>query len=182
VSRSPRGGFTLVELLVAVSLTGLAALLAARTWTGVMEGRAAASAAREALDRKVNAHRWLARAFRSLEVDPSGGGFRGGPDELRFATWLERPEGWLEPGRVALVVEGATLEAITPDGAVVLAAPVEAVDFDYLLEPGADTRWARRWESAASAPLAVRLRIAFAASTGVAARVDTLLFLVGERG
>jgi prepilin-type N-terminal cleavage/methylation domain-containing protein len=175
--RTARQGFTLVELVVALALTGLAALLAARTWTAVAEGSEAARAAREALDRRSNAHRWLARAIRSLDVDPARGGFAGEPARLRFGTWLERPEGWLEPGRVEILADDGMLLAISSADTIVLAGGVIEVAFDYLLEPGADTRWARRWVSPLSAPLAIRLRVAYGAPPA-----DTLLFLVGERG
>jgi hypothetical protein len=73
-----------------------------------------------------------------------------------------------------LVAEGAA-------GTVVLREGVTDVAFDYLLEPGADTKWVREWVSPVSAPLAVRLRIAGCGS-GEAGCVDTLLFLIRERG
>ena len=175
-------GFTLVEVLVAVVLTALAATLAARTWAAVAGGAAAAGDAREALDRRVNAHRWLGRVFGSLEVDPIHGGFEGERDHIRFATWLERPEGWLEPGRVELAATGGILLARLPGDSVILARDVAGLEVDYLLEPGATTRWASRWVSPVSAPLAIRLRLVRFVPAGLPARVDTLLFLVGERG
>lgn len=175
-------GFTLAEVLVAVVLTALAATLAARTWAAVAGGAAAVGDAREALDRRVNARRWLGRAFRSLEVDPGLGGFEGEGDRIRFATWLERPEGWLEAGRVELAATGGLLLARLPGDSVVLARDVAGLEVDYLLEPGATTRWAGRWVSPVSAPLAIRLRLIGIVPAGLVARVDTLLFLVGERG
>lgn len=175
-------GFTLVEILVAVVLTALAATLAARTWAAVAGGAAAAGDAREALDRRVNSGRWLSRAFRSLEVDPSHGGFEGERNRVRFATWLERPEGWLEPGRVELEATAGVLLARLAGDSVILAREVARLEVDYLLEPGATTRWAGRWISPVSAPLAIRLRLARTVPAGSPARVDTLLFLVGERG
>jgi prepilin-type N-terminal cleavage/methylation domain-containing protein len=175
-------GFTLVEVLVAVVLTALAATLAARTWAAVAGGAASAGEAREALDREVNAHRWLGRAFRSLEVDPIHRGFEGERDRVRFATWLERAEGWLEPGRVELAARGGVLLARLPAESIILAREVAGVELDYLLEPGATTRWAGRWVSPVSAPLAIRLRVLRIVPAGSPTRVDTLLFLVGERG
>ncbi|MDZ4863742.1 MAG: hypothetical protein SGJ01_09885, partial [Gemmatimonadota bacterium] len=63
---------------------------------------------------------------------------------------------------------------------IVLADSVVGVEFDYLLEPGAQTRWVQTWISPLSAPLGVRLRIARRAND--VDWTDTLLVLIGERG
>ena len=55
---------------------------------------------------------------------------------------------------------------------------------DYLLEPGAESRWVREWVSPVSAPVAVRIRMT-RTRNGKRDRgnvVDTLLFLIKERG
>jgi hypothetical protein len=57
---------------------------------------------------------------------------------------------------------------------------VTELALDYLLEPGANTRWVRQWLSPLSAPLAVRLRIE--RRGGSSEGVDTLLCLIKERG
>ena len=61
---------------------------------------------------------------------------------------------------------------------------VAELALDYLLEPGAESRWVREWVSPVSAPLAVRMRIEKAGCGTRDARcvVDTLLFLIKERG
>ena len=73
---------------------------------------------------------------------------------------------------------------MTPGTAIALRDVVRDVEFDYLLEPGAESRWVREWVSPVSAPVAVRMRITKAENgkweTGNA--VDTLLFLIKERG
>ena len=58
------------------------------------------------------------------------------------------------------------------------------LQFDYLLEPGAESRWVREWVSPVSAPVAVRMRIAKAGcgKRDAGCVVDTLLFLIKERG
>lgn len=78
-----------------------------------------------------------------------------------------------------LVVDGAWV-ADTGGGRLWLADSVRAVGYDYLLTPGAESRWVGTWISPTSAPLAVRLRIQRAGCR--AACTDTLLFLIGPRG
>jgi hypothetical protein len=63
---------------------------------------------------------------------------------------------------------------------VILREDVASLALDYLLEPGADTRWVRQWLSPVSAPVAVRLRLEIVGPGKLS--VDTLLFLIGERG
>jgi hypothetical protein len=166
---------------VALTVTLLVATLAWRIVAAVTEGSGAARRARGSLDREVNAHRWLARTLGSLEVGaPGAPGFDGAEHRMTFAAWLEMPQGWLEPGPVTIGVEDHVLVAHASSERVVLKHDVAGLDLDYLLESGAESRWARRWSSPTSAPLAVRLRVACLVS-GVR-RVDTLLYRIGERG
>src|SRR5438105_2612900 len=70
-----------------------------------------------------------------------------------------------------------------PGERIALADSIASLDFDYLLEPGAESRWVRVWVSPVSAPLAVRMRVE-RPGKGEGGRVvtDTLLFLIKERG
>ncbi|HKV69639.1 MAG TPA: prepilin-type N-terminal cleavage/methylation domain-containing protein [Gemmatimonadales bacterium] len=175
-----RRGFTLIEVMVALMVSALVVLLAHQVFTGVVDGVARLNAARAALDRSANARRWLTEAFGSLQVGvDSAGSFEGHPDQVVFSTWQRAPEGGLARERVRLLAAGSTLVARTPPGTLGLADGVRAVEFDYLLEPGANTTWAREWISPVSAPLAVRVRIAY---LGSPERTDTLLLLIGGRG
>lgn len=176
-------GFTLIEVLVALTLSALVVLLAHRVFTGVVDGTARLGDARLALDREANARRFLQEAFGSLDVGSEGaGGFAGRTERVEFATWVRVPEGWLERRRVTLGIEngGFAVRAGAGD-LVVLRDSVERVEFDYLLEPGANAAWVREWISPVSAPVAVRVRVHGARSTEHGA-VDTLLFIVGPRG
>jgi prepilin-type N-terminal cleavage/methylation domain-containing protein len=169
-------GFTLIEVLVALTLSALVVLIAHRVFTGVVDGSTRLQTARTALDREANARRTLTEMFGSLDVGTEGaGGFAGRPERVEFATWQRVPEGWLERRRVVLGVEGGALFART-DISIVLRDSVRGVEFDYLLEPGMNAAWVREWISPVSAPVAVRMRVARAAA------VDTLLFIVGSRG
>jgi hypothetical protein len=70
----------------------------------------------------------------------------------------------------------SSLRADTDHGPIGLQQGVREVDFDYLLEPGAESHWVREWVSPVSAPLAVRIRLT--RNTGV----DTTVMLIKGRG
>jgi len=184
-SRERGRGFTLVELLVALVIAGLVVLLAHRLFAAATNSGHRLVAARAALDRTANARRWLQAAFFSLDVGQEAGDeFAGRPDHLRFTTWVETAGGWFEPRRIELVVDRGRFLAVVGDGEpLILADGVAQVAFDYLLEPGANTKWVAEWVSPVSAPLAVRLRVArLREGEADAATVDTLLLLIKERG
>lgn len=185
-STSTPAGFTLIEVLVGLTIGAVVVLLAHGLFSAVAERGKTLIAARAALDRAANARRWLEAAFLSLDVGTDGaGGFDGRPNHAVFSTWLLTPDGWFERRQVTLSAEQGRLRAaVTPGTPTALVDSVADVQFDYVLEPGAESRWVREWVSPVSAPVAVRMRIA---KTGCQMRdagcvVDTLLFLVKERG
>ena len=188
-----RHGFTLIELMVALSIGGVAVLLAhavfAQTLDGLARGREVATAS----VRHTNRHAWLVRAFGSLTTSsrPQRGfsgttGVRDGleADEIRFHAFLRTPGG---PAvrQISLALDdlhrlAATLiapDSATPPATVLLSEPLVQFGAEYLLEYGAGARWVRSWQSPVTAPLAARLRLY--RTDGVA---DTLLFHIGARG
>jgi prepilin-type N-terminal cleavage/methylation domain-containing protein len=179
-------GFTLIEVVVALTIGALVVLVAHQLFAAVAERGRTLIVARTALDRAVNARRWLAATFLSLDVGTDGaGGFDGRPDHVAFSTWLLTPGGWFERRQVTLSAEQGQLRAaVTPGAPIALMDSVADLELDYLLEPGADSRWVREWVSPVSAPVAVRMRVS---KTRCEMReagcvVDTLLFLIKERG
>lgn len=179
-----RRGFTLLELLVALTLAAIAMAMAYQLFAAAAEGARRLSQADRRSVRQANAHRWLDDAWRNLEVGTAeAGGFDGAPAEASFSSWLLTAHGWPERRRVTLMHDGEALRARWGAAEVTLVEGVAGVEFDYLLEPGADARWVRAWVSPASAPLAVRMRL-HRRRTGPAGtpRIDTLLFLVKARG
>jgi len=169
-------GFTLIELMIALTLSALVLLLAHRIFAGVVDGAQGLQVARTALDRGANARRSLTEMFGSLDIGTEGaGGFAGRPDRVEFSTWQRVRQGWLERRRVTLELTGGVLVARS-DVSIALEDSVTRVEFDYLLEPGVNAAWVREWISPVSAPVAVRVRIMRVAT------VDTLLFTVGPRG
>lgn len=180
MTRHPSAGFTLVELMVALLIAGLVLLLSRQLFTVVIDGARAIRASRFALDRRVNAQRWLASTWLSLDVGEEAGGFEGHEAEVAFAAWTPVPGGWFERDRIRLAVRDTRLVADIGGRPLILADSVDAVSFDYLLVPGADSKWVHNWVSPVSAPLAVRLRVRRNGCPGQC--VDTLLFQIGPRG
>lgn len=178
--------FTLIEVVVALTIGAVVVLLAHELFGAVGERGRTLTMARTALDRAVNGGRWLDATFLSLDVGTEGaGGFEGRPDHAGFTAWLLTPDGWFERRQVVLGVEQGRLRAsVTPGTPIALVDSVTDVQFDYLLEPGAESRWVREWVSPVSAPVAVRIRMT---KPGTGKRdagnvVDTMLFLIKERG
>jgi prepilin-type N-terminal cleavage/methylation domain-containing protein len=177
-----RSGFTLVELVVAVSLTAMLALLAHRILTIVLDGRRSLLSQRGITEREATGQRWLASAFLSLEVgQPDDLPFEGGRDAVAFSGWLMSANGWMEREHIKLSVNSGTLVLATASGRrIELADSVQSLSVDYLLTPGADTKWAAEWISPTTAPVAIRLRVLRTPET--ASRVDTTLVLIKARG
>ena len=169
-------GFTLIEIIVALTVGALVVVTAHRIFAAVTDGTKAVSEARERLDRSANARGWLKATFLSLEPP-----FDGRSDHASFNSWQLAAGGWFEPRRIRLSQEGDQLIAAGGSEPVALIDDATSVSFDYVLEPGADSKWVREWISAVSAPLAVRLRVTGCGKRDVGC-VDTLLFLVKERG
>jgi prepilin-type N-terminal cleavage/methylation domain-containing protein len=175
--RQPRGqgGFTLMEVLVALAMSGAVVLMVHQTFAHAIDGTARMDLARREHASAMQMWNRLSAAFGNLEVGtPGTTGFDGSPRQVSFSTVL----GGESTARASGVRIGASrgwFVLRTSAGADSLAA-TDAV-FDYLLSQGSESSWVRSWHSPTSAPLAVRLRVA-----RDSLRVDTLLFVIGPRG
>jgi prepilin-type N-terminal cleavage/methylation domain-containing protein len=185
-------GFTLVEVIVALTIGAMAVILTHRLFTGVVDGTERLDEARRNLDREFNGRRWINESFGSLAVGGGPDRFTGSPHEVSFATWQRDEHGWLLRARVTLRHVRGSLVATYGSQEAVFADSVASLDFDYLLDPGeagsadslgsapgAGARFVREWISPVSVPAAVRVRIGRRGDQG---RVDTLLVIVGTRG
>lgn len=174
-------GFTLIEVLTALAITGVVALLAHRLLNVTIDAVHQLDQARVEQDRIENGRRWLRSAFLSLDVGDSAGGFEGLQQHVTFSSWIEQPGGWSELERLTIELrDGRTIASGNRAGSLLLADSTTSLAFDYLLEPGASTRWVQAWLSPLSSPLAVRMRLT--RKTGRSEESDTLLFLIKERG
>ena len=175
-----RRGFTLIEVLVALTLGSMVVLAAHAAFGGALDASARLDEHRLTLAAELRGRAWLTRAAASLDPSSPGSvGFDGSPNAMRFSTWLRKDDGRFVLQSVAVEARHGKLEAAAAGGGAMLAqlADVEGVTFDYLLESGAESRWVQAWHSPVSAPVAVRLRLRRGAGV-----VDTLLLAVGTRG
>lgn len=168
-----RRGFTLVEVLVAITLTGLAVGVA----VGVFQATAGSLRALEtgSVDhaRSMNGRIWLSDALMTIRRREDGRpAFQGGPSYMSFDGWFLTPGGWVEPGTARVAFEGGRLIASSPMGELTLGDSLASLTLEYLPTGGERSRWEASWSDAAP-PMAVRMRLERAQWW------DTLLFPVG---
>jgi prepilin-type N-terminal cleavage/methylation domain-containing protein len=176
---SLRRGFTLIELVVALFVSGIV-LLGARLILeslGATEGRMREVA--ERADRVANGDRLLRTLFARLEVGTDEAREFGGDERVaRFTTWCDVPAGWLERCQAEVAIDtatggGAALVARLSTGErVVLRQGFQAGALRYLNTPAGGGQWFRVWGHGITAPLAI----------GVITDADTLIVRIGERG
>lgn len=170
----PERGFTLIELMVALTVGALLVLMAHRAFGAATDLRFALDRYRTAHDERMEARRHLVSLLGSVDVtSPAATGFRGTPARMAFTSCEHGA-----PRAVALFVSGEWLLALAGSDTTRLWRTT-GIAAEYLLAYGATAAWVQEWQSPASAPLAVRLRIERADSSGV---VDTLLLAIGPRG
>lgn len=173
-----RRGFTLIEVIVAMVVAGLAVSTAAAIFATATDAVRQMAERSEVRMREANGRQVLAELLAGLESDPDGDArFEGASDRMRFRTRYWISSGWPEPFEVLVSVAGGSITVNLPDGGrtTVLDSVSEAA-FDYLLTRGADSPWLAEWSSESTMPLAIRLR-----ARRTRERTDTLVFLIGER-
>jgi prepilin-type N-terminal cleavage/methylation domain-containing protein len=180
---SVRRGFTLLEIVVAIAVAGVV-LLGART---LLESLAATSrhlsGAAGAADADANGERLLRTIVGRMEVAAESGlAFGGDEQSVRFTSWCDVPNGWLERCTVTLSVDSgshpgesvvvALLETRGRSERIALRRGFARGSFRYLNDPADGGTWLRMWGRGLSAPLAF----------GVLLDGDTLIVRIGDRG
>jgi prepilin-type N-terminal cleavage/methylation domain-containing protein len=175
-----RGGFTLVEVMVALVVIGVA-VAGARVVLGQLADDAERIARSSAdADREAGADALLRDLAGRLELGGAAGGerrFEGQPHGARFHSWCDVPAGWLERCEVTLGIldlDGQPVLAVRADGAdpVALRRGFSEGEILYLRDAGGGGEWVRRWGASITAPVAL----------GVVLDGDTLIVRIGERG
>ena len=176
-----RRGFTLSEVLTALALAGLVFMLSARyisvsaglTWD--LDDR------RRTLDVDMNAERWLGTALGNVSVGTEGAvPFEGTDSTLYVTCWFLDGDGWSARHAMQVHLRDGVVRAELSDGPVVeLWREVAALDLEYLLVPGEQSRWVPVWVSPVSPPVAMRLHLIWVDSLRAA---ETLLFSVRGSG
>lgn len=172
------GGFTLVELLVALLIAGLVLAGAHATLGQIADTAHLVSAEARQHARQANAEDFLRTLVGSHDTSfDDADRFSGSPLRAHFPTWCETPFGWLERCHVTLLMEAAdssvrlTVSGPAADTFVVRRGSGEA-HFDYLATAQEGGVWVRSWGERIVSPLALRAVLG----------ADTLILRIGERG
>jgi prepilin-type N-terminal cleavage/methylation domain-containing protein len=176
--RETRAGFTLIEVIVAMTISAMI-LIGARAMLGevgddVLRIRRDA----ETLDRDANAERTFRGMVDRIELGSGEGNeFAGDPARASFSTWCDVPAGWMERCRVSIDVERidnkvAIVALPSIGGPVVLREGLRIGALRYLVSAEGGGSWLTVWGAGITAPLAI----------GVIAGADTLIVPIGERG
>lgn len=173
-----RAGFTVIEVVVAISITALL-LVGARAVFEQLGGHAEAVVrAASAGDRDANGQALVRALLGRAETSPDlERRFDATAEGARFATWCESAGGWLERCTATLgfvtVADTSVLAVRQGDGEpVALRRGFRRGAMIYLRSADEGGQWVRNWSSAVSAPLAV----------GVVIDGDTIIVRIGERG
>ena len=152
--RTHLGGFTLIEVMVALVIGGMAVAGAAALLTSLRDrGEAVARTAAQA-DGDANAERLLRRLLANLDLsaDSTKPSFAGDADGMRFQTWCDTPAGWLGRCIARLSLErhddlaSLRLEIDDPDSTVIeLRKDLRGARFRYLISIDDVPTWLDRF-------------------------------------
>lgn len=176
--RASRDGFTLLEVVVALAISGLVLLGARVMLQQVADGAERIASTTATADREANAERTLRELVLRLEVSPAAGRkVVGDARGASFSTWCDVPAGWQERCEVTVgLVHAGEANVLALSGPGLGVQPVRRGFRNgtllYLADASGGGSWTRSWTSTLTAPLAIA-----AAMDG-----DTLILRVGERG
>ena len=180
-----RRGFTLIEVLVGLTIAGAALLIARGLFREAADRGRAVLALTIARAERARALQWLRSALGSLQVGLADDDtFDGQSDRVEFTSRLETGNGWLEARRIAFFDSSAALRAsVKPGRSFALFSGIERVECHYLLTAGERSEWLRGWRSPATAPIALRVVLWHQAGGArvSAPGADTLVFRIGPR-
>ena len=170
-----RSGFTLVEVLIALALTGIVALLMLEGMRFAVAGLARVSDRAERLDTRQSIDALLRRALGSTlaaPLRPGVPGFVGGPESVRALTLAEDSGAGLYRVTLAVATSGGHQQLVFTRrrfgalGALetertVLVRRLRHLRIDYFgsAQPDEPPRWHARWDGSRAPPLLVRVAI-----------------------
>lgn len=180
-SGTRRSGFTLPEILVALVITAMIAVMARQIAEQLGDAGSRLIVVTEAADREADAERQLRAILGSYEEHAEDlAPFEGGSRVMHFRSWCDSAAGWVERCDATLVIEpadsGTTMRAELAFAGSRRVVPLGRVEVDatfrYLRDPGNGGTWTDAWRAGASAPIAVQVPFGR----------ETLLVRIGERG
>jgi prepilin-type N-terminal cleavage/methylation domain-containing protein len=174
--RRSRPAFTLVELLAAISILGLAISGAVVLLDQLADATDRIARESKRVGRERNGARLLTRLLLDAHSSTdSTKRFRGDENGLELWTLCDVPGGWSEECRVVLAIDqrgdSSVLLADLPDAAgLSVRRQAGSARFRYYHPSmSADTLWVRQWSSNVSLPVAI----------GLVVPGDTVIFPVG---
>jgi prepilin-type N-terminal cleavage/methylation domain-containing protein len=173
-----RSAFTLIEVMVALALSGIVLLAARALLEATADNASRITEAAAVVDGDANAERTMRALVGRLEVGTlPGTDFAGDSLTAHFTSWCDVPRGWQERCTVTLGFErdstGPALVARTSVGDVLrLRDGFHGGALRYLNDPSAGGSWIHTWGTGITAPMAI----------GVMIDADTLIVRIGERG
>jgi prepilin-type N-terminal cleavage/methylation domain-containing protein len=175
--RANRGGFTLIEVLVALVVGAIVLAGARALLDGLADHAAATVRASRAADGGANAELTVRSVVGNLALAPDTlPSFAGSAREATFASWCPSARGGLEPCDAHLVVRDRAgmqdvVLTLSSGWEVVLLRDARDTRLRYLAEASSGGLWQSQWSAGMTTPVAI----------GVVADGDTLLLRIGER-
>jgi len=170
-----RHGFTLVEVLVALTLAGVCALIVAAVYGGAADAIETMSRVAAAHEETATALRWVSESL--VNFDPQrDNAFEGSPDGFTVQTAIWSGLGWMTPSEVTISFSNDRLVLRAGDRLLTLVDSISEGTFAYRIDGANDRRWRPRWPSYEGAPSVVQMRVRRAGHEPVAS-----LFRVGGR-
>lgn len=172
-----RGGFTLVEVLVAVVVSGLCVLAGAGIFGAVTDTARHLRSSIDTWEARANARMWMQEFALTLRVDADDP-FIGLASELLASGHVWSSRGWMTPRRVTIAVVDGALVARQDDASngLILRESVERLGIEYLPQ-GGSSEWRTEWRSETTLPALIRMRLSQAGEATF--RADTILMIVG---
>lgn len=174
MSRRSRSGFTLLELVLALSLVGAAVLGGLLLLDQLNDGTERIVAESAATDREANGARLLRRIVFEAHTSPdTSRKFAGDDRSVSLLSWCDAPGGWSEPCDITLSIDArddssVVVADLSLGGSLVLRRESARRTWRYVDATARDTAWATHWSSGTTLPAALAL---------VSAR-DTIVFPV----
>ena len=172
-----RSGFTIIELLVALTIGALVMIGVRILVDGIYISAAVDARMSRSYERDANGERLLRRLAASAETGTMiGGTFGGDSMTVHFVSWCDEPGGWERRCRVTLGVDllrsGPTLRARLSTGEhLALSHAARRMSLLYLSAVEGGGTWTRQWGDGPNIPIAL----------GVTRDTDTLIIKLGEQ-
>lgn len=177
-----RRGFTLLELILAIALSGVVIGLAARMSGAASQLPSSLAMSRQKFDRRVNAGRALTSLLRGadFELTAAKAPFLGKLGSVSFSARRLMPSGDFTSLPVQVLLSRDTLLARVGHRDLALMTCVEDVAFTYLLPTFQASTWVATYGPSMTAPRAVQIRWTTREACG--ADSDSLLVRIPESG